>query len=361
MGWRQAMTSNAAYGGASSGNTSSGGSGGPAPSIDYGFDDSGGFIGEGWGGNPPPAPAPAPAPPAPPGEKGGGGYVAPPKKTGPQMPPDDWMDTHVPLQGSTLKTKTKKIPWLDEPSVYSPGTVKAPFLKTGSILPTAAYYWKKNKKHVANELEEARKQWILPTDPWFVKKLKDVALTTVAGGTTTVHTAMQTGVSMTLENAGAITAAAVAQGNDTFRTILGMDEYSDSQKKALMDAVYEPMVFGTIAAMESTGFRGFKAMNPFPSTVGTFGTKMATNMAKSKMQFEFNNAIKNVNKIFNNKKAKNQINPNSIKDMNDFASVNEVYADYFGEHRPSRACVEVSRLPKDVLVEIEVTALANSA
>jgi len=38
MGWRQAMTSNAAYGGASSGNTSSGGSGGPAPSIEYGSD-----------------------------------------------------------------------------------------------------------------------------------------------------------------------------------------------------------------------------------------------------------------------------------------------------------------------------------
>ena len=219
----------------------------------------------------------------------------------------------------TKKIETKEEPsWLRTPSVYSPGTVKAPFLKTGSILPTAAYYWKKNKKHVANELEEARKQWILPTDPWFVKKLKDVVLTTVAGGKTTVHTAMQTGVSMTLENAGAITAAAVAQGNDVFRTILGMDEYSDSQKKALMDAVYEPMVFGTIAAMESTGFRGFKAMNPFPSTVGTFGTKMATNMAKSKMQFEFNNAIKSVNKIFNSKKAKNQINPNSIKDMNDF-------------------------------------------
>jgi hypothetical protein len=44
--------------------SSSGGGngGGPAPSIDYGSDDSGGFIGEGWGGNPPPAPAPAPAP-----------------------------------------------------------------------------------------------------------------------------------------------------------------------------------------------------------------------------------------------------------------------------------------------------------
>ncbi|MDP6849398.1 MAG: RidA family protein [Planctomycetota bacterium] len=45
-----------------------------------------------------------------------------------------------------------------------------------------------------------------------------------------------------------------------------------------------------------------------------------------------------------------------LKDMNDFAAVNELYAAYFGEHRPARACVEVSRLPKDVLVEIEVIA-----
>jgi len=39
-----------------SGGNGGGNGGGPAPSIDYGFDDSGGFIGEGWGGNPPPAP-----------------------------------------------------------------------------------------------------------------------------------------------------------------------------------------------------------------------------------------------------------------------------------------------------------------
>ena len=285
------------------------------PEKNYGFDESGGFIGEGWGGNPPPAPAPAPAPapPAPPGEKGGGGYVAPPKKTGPQMPPDDWMDTHVPLQGSTLKTKTKKIPWLDEPSVYSPGTVKAPFLKIGSILPTAAYYWKKNKKHVANELEEARKQWILPTDPWFVKKLKDVALTTVAGVTTTGHTAMQTGWSITAGNIGAITASAVSQGNDIFRTILGMDEYSDSQKKALMDAVYNPIVTGTMEGLGAVGWGAVRVPRvPAPKPL------TATIYAGKKMQFEFNNAIKSVNKIFNSKKAKNQINPNSIKDMNDF-------------------------------------------
>lgn len=46
-----------------------------------------------------------------------------------------------------------------------------------------------------------------------------------------------------------------------------------------------------------------------------------------------------------------------LKDMNDFGTVNEVYAKYFGgESAPARACVEVSRLPKDVAVEIECIA-----
>ncbi|WP_139492599.1 RidA family protein [Brevibacillus dissolubilis] len=45
-----------------------------------------------------------------------------------------------------------------------------------------------------------------------------------------------------------------------------------------------------------------------------------------------------------------------IKDMNDFGKINEVYASYFGDHRPARSTVEVARLPKDVQVEIEVIA-----
>lgn len=47
-----------------------------------------------------------------------------------------------------------------------------------------------------------------------------------------------------------------------------------------------------------------------------------------------------------------------LKDMNDFAAMNEVYAKHFGdEDAPARACVEVARLPKDVLVEIECIAM----
>ncbi|HBA96970.1 MAG TPA: reactive intermediate/imine deaminase [Lachnospiraceae bacterium] len=45
-----------------------------------------------------------------------------------------------------------------------------------------------------------------------------------------------------------------------------------------------------------------------------------------------------------------------IKNMDDFASINEVYAKYFPEPYPARSCVEVARLPKDVLIEIEASA-----
>ncbi len=50
-----------------------------------------------------------------------------------------------------------------------------------------------------------------------------------------------------------------------------------------------------------------------------------------------------------------------LKDMNDFAAVNEVYASFFAEGAyPARSCVQVARLPKDALVEIEaVAALAK--
>ncbi|QTH43012.1 RidA family protein [Cohnella sp. LGH] len=45
-----------------------------------------------------------------------------------------------------------------------------------------------------------------------------------------------------------------------------------------------------------------------------------------------------------------------LKDMNQFAEFNEVYASHFGAHTPARSTVEVARLPKDVLVEIELIA-----
>jgi 2-iminobutanoate/2-iminopropanoate deaminase len=45
-----------------------------------------------------------------------------------------------------------------------------------------------------------------------------------------------------------------------------------------------------------------------------------------------------------------------LRDMNDFAAMNEVYARHFGEHKPARSTVQVARLPRDVAVEIEAVA-----
>jgi 2-iminobutanoate/2-iminopropanoate deaminase len=48
-----------------------------------------------------------------------------------------------------------------------------------------------------------------------------------------------------------------------------------------------------------------------------------------------------------------------IKNMDEFALLNEVYGEYFNVHKPARSTVEVARLPKDALVEIEVIALVK--
>ena len=48
-----------------------------------------------------------------------------------------------------------------------------------------------------------------------------------------------------------------------------------------------------------------------------------------------------------------------LADMGDFAAVNEIYAAAFGAHKPARSTVQVAKLPKGALVEIEVIALAK--
>jgi 2-iminobutanoate/2-iminopropanoate deaminase len=48
-----------------------------------------------------------------------------------------------------------------------------------------------------------------------------------------------------------------------------------------------------------------------------------------------------------------------LKDMNDFADMNEVYSQYFSTNPPARSCVQAGKLPKDALVEIEVIAIVE--
>ena len=49
-----------------------------------------------------------------------------------------------------------------------------------------------------------------------------------------------------------------------------------------------------------------------------------------------------------------------LAEMDDFTKVNEVYAHYFGHHKPARSTVAVKTLPKNVLIEIECIAVANA-
>ncbi|PIR20737.1 MAG: hypothetical protein COV45_04060 [Deltaproteobacteria bacterium CG11_big_fil_rev_8_21_14_0_20_47_16] len=49
-----------------------------------------------------------------------------------------------------------------------------------------------------------------------------------------------------------------------------------------------------------------------------------------------------------------------VANMDDFAKINDIYATAFGSHKPARACVQVARLPKDVLVEMDAIAHIES-
>ena len=48
-----------------------------------------------------------------------------------------------------------------------------------------------------------------------------------------------------------------------------------------------------------------------------------------------------------------------IKNMSDYSVFNQIYGEFFGGHKPARATVEVSRLPKDALIEVEAIAVKN--
>ena len=77
------------------------------------------------------------------------------------------------------------------------------------------------------------------------------------------------------------------------------------------------------------------------------------------VQAQANQCLKNVKAILESAKLdfENVVKATVfIKDMNDFAAINEVYAQYFTAPFPARSRVEVARLPRDILVEVEVIA-----
>ena len=94
-------------------------------------------------------------------------------------------------------------------------------------------------------------------------------------------------------------------------------------------------------------------------TSGQLGLDPKTGSLPEGIQAQTAQALANVNAIL--KEAgftKENVVKTTVflKDMTDFGAVNEIYADFFGDHKPARSCVEIARLPKNGLVEIEVVA-----
>lgn len=83
-------------------------------------------------------------------------------------------------------------------------------------------------------------------------------------------------------------------------------------------------------------------------------------IVSEKLENQVHQVIKNINEVLKAAETNlKQVVKTTIflKNMNDFAEVNKIYASYFGESKPARSTVEVSRLPKDVLIEIECIAV----
>ena len=100
-------------------------------------------------------------------------------------------------------------------------------------------------------------------------------------------------------------------------------------------------------------------VNGLVYTSGQIGIDPAVGALVEGLDAQANQVFKNLNELLKaagsdmSKVIKTTV---FIKDMNDFAKVNEIYAKYFTEPFPARSCVEVARLPKDALVECEVIA-----
>ena len=104
-------------------------------------------------------------------------------------------------------------------------------------------------------------------------------------------------------------------------------------------------------AIESNGFiftSGQIAINPKNSQLIENDVEQQTHQVIKNLREVLKSSGSDLNKVI-----KTTI---FIKDMNDFFAVNKVYEEYFGESQPARSTVEVSRLPKDVLIEIDCIA-----
>ena len=89
-------------------------------------------------------------------------------------------------------------------------------------------------------------------------------------------------------------------------------------------------------------------LNPVTGELGT-DIKLATKQSMENIKAILEEAGTSLNNV-----VKTSI---FLKDLNDFEAVNEVYGTYFIENKPARSCVQVAKLPKDAVIEIEAIAV----
>ena len=127
---------------------------------------------------------------------------------------------------------------------------------------------------------------------------------------------------------------------------------SDKKKKKVVHSKCAPAAIGPYSqAIKSNGFlfvSGQIPINPESGEIVEGGVDVQTRQSLENLKAILNDAgigFENVVKttVF-------------LKNINDFVAMNTVYANYFKEQCPARACVEVSNLPKGALVEIELIA-----
>lgn len=100
-------------------------------------------------------------------------------------------------------------------------------------------------------------------------------------------------------------------------------------------------------------------INSMVYTSGVIPVDPATGVVAEGVEAQAEQAFKNICNLVeaSGSKVENIIKTTVfIKEMNDFGKINEIYKKYFKEPFPARSCVEVARLPKDVLLEIEAIA-----
>ncbi len=97
----------------------------------------------------------------------------------------------------------------------------------------------------------------------------------------------------------------------------------------------------------------------FVYTSGQIPINPATGVMETDIKFATKQSMENVKAILEaaGTSLENVVKTSIfLKDLNDFAIVNEIYGTYFTENPPARSCVQVAKLPKDAVIEIEAIA-----